>query len=157
MWEAWDGIFTSFGKLEFNSQKSLFSYEEIKRNPFTQSTNPKTKTKSIHDINENGQVFCKRSITNQPFFPSLFAKWQSILFLIPQEEREKKKEKENLSHLCKTLCIKSYIILPLSSPFRIYAKVITSVVFQYYFHTWEIHFQKVIYFSQHVRLLYCTS
>lgn len=31
-----------------------------------------------------------------------------------KKEKKKKKEKENLSHLCKTLCIKSYIILPLS-------------------------------------------
>lgn len=151
-------MFTSFGKLEFNSQESLFSYEEIKRNPFTQSTNPKTKTKSIHDINENGQVFCKRSITNQPFSQVFLRNGKAYCsWSHKKKEKKKKKEKENLSHLCKTLCIKSYIILPLSSPFRIYAKVITSVVFQYYFHTWEMHFQKVIYFSQHVRLLYCTS
>lgn len=91
-------MFTSFGKLEFNSQESLFSYEEIKRNPFTQSTNPKTKTKSIHDINENGQVFCKRSITNQPFFPSLFCKMAKHIVPGPTRRKRRIRKKKKIFH-----------------------------------------------------------
>lgn len=100
-------MFTSFGKLEFNSQKSLFSYEEIKRNPFTQSTNPKTKTKSIHDINENGQVFCKRSITNQPFFPSP-----------TRRKRRKRRKKKKIFHTFVKLYALNHILFFPSLPFQ---------------------------------------